>query len=116
MQFKLFSVLLCLFITFVSAAAILTGREEKVGYVVSFKDGTPSSIIDFTIKKLKEAGAEITHEFSIIKGFAMRATETAVTEFETLKDYAAIQSDWKPIIEKDGPVGINAVGGGLKAE
>ncbi|KAK6498613.1 hypothetical protein TWF481_011194 [Arthrobotrys musiformis] len=114
MQFKfLLSFLLCLFVTFVSAAAVLTGKEDKVGWVVSFKDGTPQSIVDFTLKNLKSLGADITHEFSIIKGFVIKATQSAVNEFYGLDGYAEIQSEWKPTIEEDGPV--SAVGGNVGA-
>ncbi|RVD81758.1 uncharacterized protein DFL_009607 [Arthrobotrys flagrans] len=110
MQFKFFSFLVCLFIAFVSAAAITTGREDKIGWVVSFKDGTPQSIVDFTVENLKGVGAEITHEFTIIKGFVIKATQSAVNQFYGLDGYAQIQAEWKPIIEEDGPV--TAVGGG----
>ncbi|KAK6514108.1 hypothetical protein TWF506_008531 [Arthrobotrys conoides] len=110
MQFKLFSFLICLFVTFVSAAAVLTGKEGEVDWVVSFKDGTPQNIIDFTVTNLREAGAEITHEFSIIKGFVIKATESAVKQFQGLEGYTQIQAEWKPTIEEDGPV--TAFGGG----
>ncbi|KAF3091949.1 hypothetical protein TWF569_000458 [Orbilia oligospora] len=110
MQIKFLSFLICLFVTFVSAAAIFTGKEGQVDWVVSFKDGTPQSIIDFTVKNLKEAGAEITHEFSIIEGFVIKATEAAVKAFQGLEGYAQIQAEWKPTIEQDGPV--TAFGGG----
>ncbi|KAK6339465.1 hypothetical protein TWF718_008878 [Orbilia javanica] len=109
MQLKFFSFLTYLFVAFVSVAAMTNGKEDEVGWVVSFKDNTPQSIIDFTVKGLKKVGAEVTHEFSLIKGFVIKATQAAIDEFETIEGYAEIQADWKPTIEKDGPV--NAFGG-----
>ncbi|KAK6523916.1 hypothetical protein TWF281_001880 [Arthrobotrys megalospora] len=104
MQVKLLSIILCLFITFVSAAAIASGQEDKVGWVVSFKDETPDSVVAKTVDALKKAGAEIDHEFSIIKGYAIKATKSVIDEFLGLDVVTSLKAEWKPIVEEDGVV------------
>ncbi|KAH0538367.1 hypothetical protein FGG08_005016 [Glutinoglossum americanum] len=58
------------------AVSGITPPQKSV--IVSFDSDTPDSIIQQAKDAITAAGGVITHEYSLIKGFAARATADAV--------------------------------------
>ncbi|EXJ61109.1 hypothetical protein A1O7_05262 [Cladophialophora yegresii CBS 114405] len=69
--------------------------------VISFPDDTPSSIIDMAIAEIKKDGGIVTHEYSLIKGFAAKVSEV------TLNKISAMAEAYAPYIEDDYVVKID---------
>ncbi|KAJ5584125.1 uncharacterized protein N7459_003925 [Penicillium hispanicum] len=63
--------------------------------IITFPKGTPSSVILQAKDSLKAAGGVITHEYSLIRGFAAEAPAIAL---ETLSTQS---TEYKPEIEED---------------
>jgi hypothetical protein len=52
-------------------------------YIVTFKKGTPASVIDEQAKKAEEAGATIKHRYtSAILGYAVSVPDGAINAFD----------------------------------
>ncbi|KAM4059293.1 hypothetical protein HRG_007848 [Hirsutella rhossiliensis] len=69
----------------VVALAILPGSlaiDSKKSAIVSFDDGTPKSVIEEAKNSILRAGGKITHEYSLIKGFAVIAPEKALQSMQ----------------------------------
>lgn len=64
--------------------------------VVSYQDpNTPQSAVDEAMAAIKEAGGVITHEYTLFKGFAAKASEKAIEAVHALGD------KYMPTIEQD---------------
>ncbi|PWY78413.1 hypothetical protein BO94DRAFT_497593 [Aspergillus sclerotioniger CBS 115572] len=68
--------------------------------LVTFPSGTPDSVVDGAKKSIVDAGGQITHEYTLLKGFSANAPEKAIQQMST--ESAA----YKPNIEKDLTVSI----------
>ncbi|RAK80091.1 uncharacterized protein BO72DRAFT_525369 [Aspergillus fijiensis CBS 313.89] len=68
--------------------------------LVSFPAGTPDSVLQQAKDSVLDAGGQITHEFTLIKGFSADCPEEAIQQI-------SIQSAaYKPTIEQDQMVSI----------
>ncbi|KIW93029.1 uncharacterized protein Z519_06878 [Cladophialophora bantiana CBS 173.52] len=86
-------------LAFVAAVFALPPPQKPV--VVSFPANTPSSIIDKAIAEIEKDGGIITHEYSLIKGFAAKVSEV------TLDKISALAEAYSPYIEDDYVVNID---------
>ncbi|KAI2263690.1 hypothetical protein LOZ10_003004 [Ophidiomyces ophidiicola] len=71
--------------------------------IISYPENTPNSVIDMAKKAIRDAGGKITHEYSLIRGFAAMAPQVAldsVKAFETPYP-ATIEND--QIVTLDDP-------------
>ncbi|OQV07810.1 hypothetical protein CLAIMM_12183 [Cladophialophora immunda] len=87
-----------LFAFFVAVFALPPPQKPVV---VSFPDNTPSSIIDKAIAEIEKDGGIITHEYSLIKGFAAKVSEV------TLNKISELAEAYAPYIEDDYVVNID---------
>lgn len=102
--------ILSIFFAFLLALALAAAPQKAI--VVSFEDpNTPQSVVDKAMQAIKDAGGIITHEYSmyilfslallpligaaIIKGFAAKASESAIEAIH------ALESEFVPTIEQD---------------
>ncbi|KAF3940716.1 hypothetical protein ABW19_dt0203263 [Dactylella cylindrospora] len=68
MQFKFLSVLLLLFIGFVSATAMARPAPPiEDSWMLTFPNDTPQAVYSSLVGELKGLGGVITHEYSLIK-------------------------------------------------
>ncbi|PYH92018.1 hypothetical protein BO71DRAFT_296251, partial [Aspergillus ellipticus CBS 707.79] len=63
--------------------------------LVTFPKGTPDSVVDNAKKSIVDAGGQITHEYTLIKGFSANAPKAAIQQIST--ESAA----YSPHIEED---------------
>lgn len=84
---------------FASASPALARMAEK-GFVVSFGDAnTPDSVITQAKNKVKELGGQITHSYTLIKGFSARGS---VAMFDSIEESVAqFASQYRPSVEED---------------
>ncbi|KAF2397297.1 hypothetical protein EJ06DRAFT_169886 [Trichodelitschia bisporula] len=82
--------------------ALITGAAAQLqAYIVSFPKDTPDSVVKDAKQAILDAGGKITHEYTIIKGFAAQAPASAMST-------VSIQSSqYHPTIEVDGVASIN---------
>ncbi|KAK5106343.1 hypothetical protein LTS08_000461 [Lithohypha guttulata] len=72
------------------------GAAPQKAIVVSFEDpNTPQSEVDKAMQAIKDAGGMITHEYKLFKGFAAKASESAIEAIQ------ALGSKYVPTIEQD---------------
>ncbi|KAF2478753.1 hypothetical protein BDY17DRAFT_328271 [Neohortaea acidophila] len=90
-----------LLMALLAAFALAQGQATQKAVVISYPKDTPQSVIDQAMEAIKKAGGIITHEYSIIKGFAAKATEQALETVQTLGQHNNV------LIEQDQVVGIN---------
>ncbi|KAL2410893.1 hypothetical protein ABEF95_006099 [Exophiala dermatitidis] len=90
---------LALLFTLVAAVLALPAPQKPV--VVQYPEDTPASVIQHAIEEIKKDGGIITHEYSLIKGFAARVSEV------TLKKIAAMADSYIPLIESDYVVHVD---------
>ncbi|KIW79208.1 hypothetical protein Z517_05820 [Fonsecaea pedrosoi CBS 271.37] len=90
--------LIFLFAFFVAVFALPPPQKPVV---VSFPDDTPSSVIDKAIAEIEKDGGIITHEYSLIKGFAAKVSEV------TLNKISEMAQAYSPYIEDDYVVSID---------
>ncbi|EXJ80082.1 hypothetical protein A1O3_08368 [Capronia epimyces CBS 606.96] len=95
MRFHLGLVLLGL----VASVLALPALQKPV--IVQYPDDTPSSVIEKAIEEIKKDGGIITHEYSLIKGFAARVSEVTLTKISTMADA------YVPYIENDYVVHVD---------
>ncbi|KUL85825.1 hypothetical protein ZTR_07336 [Talaromyces verruculosus] len=69
--------------------------------VVSYPDNTPDSVLNEAKKAITDAGGWITHEFNLFKGFAAKASSSAI---ETIQ---ASSTNFLPVIEEDKVVTVD---------
>ncbi|KZZ97065.1 Proteinase inhibitor, propeptide [Ascosphaera apis ARSEF 7405] len=100
MKFFGFGLLLCLYAQLLTVLGSPQGAEEE-NVVISYPDDTPSSLLQQAMDMITDAGGIITHEYSIIRGFAAVAPEYVLSSITTLSP------DFQPVIEQDGVVSIN---------
>ena len=96
MRFFLLTILMAFFLA--SAYAVKT---QQKAVLIGYPEDTPQSEVDKGIEAIKNAGGIITHEFQLFKGFAAKASESAL---EAVK---AAGEKYMPIIEDDGMVSID---------
>ncbi|KAK7746633.1 hypothetical protein SLS53_001818 [Cytospora paraplurivora] len=75
--------------------------EAQKSFLVSFPKDTANSVVDDAKQKIKDAHGYITHEYSIIKGFAASA---GVKVYEDLQLWAQSTG---ATVEEDQEVHIN---------
>ncbi|OJK03298.1 hypothetical protein ASPACDRAFT_76359 [Aspergillus aculeatus ATCC 16872] len=68
--------------------------------LVSFPAGTPDSVLQQAKDSVLNAGGQITHEFTLIKGFSADCPEEAIQQISTQS------AAYKPTIEQDQMVSI----------
>ncbi|KAG0633745.1 hypothetical protein HOY80DRAFT_589683 [Tuber brumale] len=76
----------------------LAAAEKCVNYIVTFQPNTPDSVIERAIATVKANGGQVTHVYTIIKGFSVCAPHEAVSRVSILA------SEWEPVIEEDSVV------------
>ncbi|RPA94710.1 hypothetical protein L873DRAFT_1700776 [Choiromyces venosus 120613-1] len=76
----------------------LAAAGKSVNYIVTFQPDTPDEVIRDCMAAVKANGGQITHEYTIIRGFSALAPEAAVNQVSTMA------SEWKPVIEEDSVV------------
>ncbi|KIW13648.1 hypothetical protein PV08_08839 [Exophiala spinifera] len=86
-----FSILLLL--AFVAYVFALSAHQKPV--VISYPADTPPSVIEKAMEEVEKDGGIITHEYSLIKGFAAKVASA------TLDKISALAEDFKPYIEED---------------
>lgn len=84
---------------FVAACTAVIKQQQQV--LITYPADCPQSEIDKAMDVLREAGGVISHEFSLIKGFAASASTEAI---ESIK---ALGGEFLPVIEKDSIVSID---------
>ncbi|KAK5936980.1 hypothetical protein PMZ80_010729 [Knufia obscura] len=90
MRFAILTFLFALLLSLALAAA------PQKAIVVSFEDpDTPQSVVDEAMKAIKDAGGVITHEYNLFKGFAAKASETAIEAIHAMGD------EYIPTVEQD---------------
>ncbi|KAJ9601975.1 hypothetical protein H2200_013534 [Cladophialophora chaetospira] len=91
-------------LAFFTAVFALPPPQKPV--VVSFPENTPSSIIEKAIAEIKKDGGIITHEYSLIKGFAAKVSEVTLTKIAELSEAYApyIEDDY--VVKLDGSTDV----------
>ncbi|KAJ9638638.1 uncharacterized protein PV06_09853 [Exophiala oligosperma] len=84
-----------------SAACALALSAPQKPVVISYPADTPPSVIENAIKEIEKDGGIITHEYSLIKGFAAKVAEA------TLDKISALGEEFAPYIEEDVIVRID---------
>ncbi|PHH72558.1 hypothetical protein CDD83_4923 [Cordyceps sp. RAO-2017] len=75
------------FIVAIAAISGSTAVDQKKSAIVSFDDpATPEAIVDRVKEDLVKAGGRITHEYNLIKGFAVVAPGKALENAQLLTD------------------------------
>ncbi|MCJ1295733.1 hypothetical protein MMC34_007297 [Xylographa carneopallida] len=92
MKLYVFSVLLALLV--LSATAALPKKQV----VITYPSDTPDSVLDEAKLAITSAGGIITHEYELIKGFAVKAS------VKILDKVHALSADFRPTIEEDSIV------------
>ncbi|KAJ5888847.1 hypothetical protein N7495_008888 [Penicillium taxi] len=69
--------------------------------IITFPEGTPDRLISEAKESLVASGGVITHEYTLINGFAAEAP------VDTLQTLSTESTEFKPIIEEDDVVTIN---------
>ncbi|KAK0740293.1 hypothetical protein B0T18DRAFT_440034 [Schizothecium vesticola] len=88
---RLFRFFLAALTLFSSALAV----DIQKSVIVSYPEGTPDSVLDQAKDAIRQAGGQITHEYTLIRGFAAKCGEKVletVTEWGT-KYNALIEED-----------------------
>ncbi|KJZ72031.1 hypothetical protein HIM_08592 [Hirsutella minnesotensis 3608] len=71
----------------IAALALLPGAiavDQPKEVIIWFEDpNTPASVVDQARNSILKAGGKITHEYTLIKGFAASAPEKALAEVQT---------------------------------
>ena len=115
MKFYLSTLIIALFVAF----ALATSSTPQNPIVVSYPKDTPQAIIDEAMDAIRAAvrtfawcsrgvgtdlsqGGVITHEYSLIKGFAAKVNAKMVETVQTLG------ADHDVLIEKDQEITINS--------
>ncbi|OKL58848.1 hypothetical protein UA08_05839 [Talaromyces atroroseus] len=80
--------------------------QSQKAVVVTYPENTPDSVLNDAKKAITDAGGWITHEFNLIKGFAAKASTTA------LESIQAKSTNFLPVIEEDKVVTIAGDCGG----
>ncbi|KAK7203422.1 peptidase inhibitor I9 [Myxozyma melibiosi] len=62
-------------------------------YILRFKEDASDDEVSKTKKELTDSGAEITHEYSLIKAVSVNLPETEVGTFEAHEHVAGIEKD-----------------------
>ncbi|KAK9383516.1 uncharacterized protein V2V93DRAFT_362027 [Kockiozyma suomiensis] len=62
-------------------------------YIIKFKEGSTDEEVTQLKKDLTDSGAEITHEYSLIKGIAVTLPEDQVTTLESNPHVDLIEKD-----------------------
>ncbi|KAJ5928045.1 hypothetical protein N7466_007001 [Penicillium verhagenii] len=92
---KLFS------IAFMALLPLALAAKSLKSVIVTFPKGTPSNVIADAKNALVASGGIITHEYTLINGFA---AEAPVNALQTLSTES---TEYKPIIEEDKIVTAN---------
>ncbi|ORY10565.1 hypothetical protein BCR34DRAFT_485403 [Clohesyomyces aquaticus] len=95
MRFALFSFLVALLAVCVMAVA------PQKSVIISYPGNTPQSVVDKAMDAIREAGGQITHTYTIIKGFACHAPAAVLEQVQ------AWGSEYNAVIEEDQIVTIN---------
>ncbi|KAG6172404.1 hypothetical protein E4U36_002799 [Claviceps purpurea] len=66
---------------------------KMASYIVTFKDDASEDQIKAAKKQAVEQGAKITHEYSLIKGFAVEINDDAISTLEANENIKAIEKD-----------------------
>ncbi|WPH00976.1 Hypothetical protein R9X50_00381000 [Acrodontium crateriforme] len=89
-----------LLVALLAALAMAVAPQSPV--IVSYPEDTPNSVIQEAMEAIKKAGGVITHEYSLIKGFAAKASAKMI---ETVQ---AMGSEHQVLIEQDQVVNANS--------
>ncbi|KEF51292.1 uncharacterized protein A1O9_12642 [Exophiala aquamarina CBS 119918] len=92
-----------LFIT-VLLALITAGLARPAALktvIVSYPNDTPSSVVDKAIEEVINAGGIVTHEYSLIKGFSAKVSDSMIDTINTLTE------NYTPLVELDNIVTIS---------
>ncbi|EXJ93308.1 hypothetical protein A1O1_01700 [Capronia coronata CBS 617.96] len=97
MRFYL-TLLLCL------VAAVLALPPPQKPVVVQYPADTPKSVIQKAIEEIQKDGGIITHEYSLIKGFAAKVSEVTLNKITVMADTYApyIENDY--VVHADGSI------------
>ncbi|KAA8911348.1 proteinase inhibitor, propeptide [Sphaerosporella brunnea] len=83
------------------AAAPSALATEKL-YIVTFSNETPNSEVVAARDHLARNGCKITHEYTLIKGFAATCPEATMADYQV----SAQSNKYKPTVEEDQVVTI----------
>jgi hypothetical protein len=88
-----------------SLAAILlataSALKAQSQFLISFPNEAPQSDVDRAMDLMREAGGVIVHEYKLIKGFACKASESAIESIKTMG------GQFPPLVEEDSVVKLN---------
>ncbi|KAH6658945.1 hypothetical protein BKA67DRAFT_652222 [Truncatella angustata] len=62
-------------------------------YIVTAKDGASADDLAALKKHAKDQGGEITHEYNLIKGFAVKFPQDSVQTLESHEHVKAVEED-----------------------
>ncbi|KAL2018534.1 hypothetical protein VTK56DRAFT_746 [Thermocarpiscus australiensis] len=87
------------------SAAIAVDIQKSV--LITYPPETPDSIVDQAKKAIEDAGGVITHEYTLIKGFAAKVGE------KVLDTVSAWGKEYQVLVEEDQEVHSMGDGVGL---
>ncbi|KAK5172645.1 uncharacterized protein LTR77_002765 [Saxophila tyrrhenica] len=96
MKFAIQLLLIALLAFFGAAATV-----DQKPVIISYPKDTPQSVLDEAMETIRKAGGVITHEYSIIRGFAAKASTEAM---DTVKAWGTKHD---VIIEEDQVITTN---------
>ncbi|MCJ1477355.1 hypothetical protein MMC13_006026 [Lambiella insularis] len=92
MKFYILSILMSLLV--LSASAALPKKQV----IITYPNNTPDSVLDEAKVAITSAGGIITHEYELIRGFAVKASAKVLDKVNTLS------KEFSPTIEEDSIV------------
>ncbi|GAO46334.1 hypothetical protein SAICODRAFT_30261 [Saitoella complicata NRRL Y-17804] len=101
---SLFTVLIVLVVgivgAFAEAAPMGSLKQETKAFIVRYASNTPEKVIDAAIENIKSIGGELTHRYTLFKGFS------AVAPVDAIYALKAEESPFLQDIEEDQLVTI----------
>ncbi|KAI9734863.1 MAG: hypothetical protein M1834_001943 [Cirrosporium novae-zelandiae] len=104
MKFNIFTLFFALLLM---VTAVLAVAQPEKSVIVTYPPETPNYLISDAKEAIIKAGGIITHEYTLLKGFA------ATCSVKALEAVKAMGEKFPPMVEEDQIV--TAVGDGLKA-
>ncbi|KJX96235.1 hypothetical protein TI39_contig692g00002 [Zymoseptoria brevis] len=82
-------------------AAGVMAKDQTQQVIISYPNNTPASVLEGAKKAILDAGGVITHEYSLIMGFAAKVPA------KVLESVQAMGQEHNVLIEQDQIVSIN---------
>ena len=67
--------------------------SDNKAYIVTLKDDTSDQEVESIKSKIKDLGGEITNEFSLIKGFAVKLPQIHADSLHKVNQIATVEED-----------------------